>query len=56
MKRSSYIKNTILGMAVKSYMENKEIVTKELLMPEEKNEKDVKKQAMDIGGLYFYFN
>jgi len=32
MKRSSYIKNTILGMAVKLCMESKEIVTKELLV------------------------
>lgn len=38
MKRSSYIKNTLLGMAVKLYMENKEIVTNELLMHEEKKE------------------
>jgi transcriptional regulator with XRE-family HTH domain len=38
MKRSSFLKNTILGMAVKLYMENKEIVTRELLMPEEKKE------------------
>jgi len=38
MKRSSFLKNTILGMAVKLYMENKEIVTQELLMPEEKKE------------------
>jgi transcriptional regulator with XRE-family HTH domain len=38
MKRSSYLKNTILGMAVKLYMENKEIVTQELLIPEEKKE------------------
>jgi hypothetical protein len=41
MKRSSYIKNTVLGMAVKLYMESKEIVTKELSMQEEKKENDL---------------
>jgi hypothetical protein len=43
MKRSSFLKNTILGMAVKLYMENKNIVTKELLMPEEKKEDSLDK-------------
>jgi transcriptional regulator with XRE-family HTH domain len=43
MKRSSFLKNTILGMAVKLYIENKKIVTKELLMPEEKKEDSLDK-------------
>ncbi len=37
-ERNSYLKNTILGMAVKLYMENKGIVTRELLMLEVKKE------------------
>ena len=43
MKRSSFLKNTILGTAVKLYMENKEIVIRELSMPEKKKEDSLDK-------------
>jgi transcriptional regulator with XRE-family HTH domain len=40
MKRSSYLKNMILGTAVKLSLDNKETITKELLLLEDKKESE----------------